>query len=153
MHVDFGNNPAKAATMAAPLTAEMKDANRRPAVHGSRLFVLMYFGGFFAALFVVIVVNLLGNGCNLFPAPWAPSSYERAWKARCLAEAVRAGLGPQVLILGSSRTECIQPAYVQAITGKRTFNYGALGGGLLDELVLLRYSLHCGARPDMIILE
>jgi hypothetical protein len=117
-----------------------------------KLFAAAYLLTCAVALVSAAVVNVLGNGSNLFPSPYFPSSSDRAWKTRRLDEIFQTSQHPKVVILGSSRVMQIQPSYVQAITGKTTFNYGVSTGTPADGLAQLRYLLDSGCRPDLVVL-
>ena len=117
----------------------------------------MWFAGIYilscvGSLAVAFGINVLGNTTGLFPSSLFPARSERAWKTRRLDEAVRDCRPPQVIILGSSRVMQIQPKYVQAITGKTTFNYGVSTATPTDYLTQLRYLLHIGCRPEIVVL-
>jgi hypothetical protein len=118
--------------------------------HGAGL-ARYYLASCIVVLLATIVVNFFGNGNGLY-SPWHPAKWERDWKTKRLMEAVRKGKPPQVLVLGSSRMMQVQPDYVAAITGKRTFNF-AVGSALpVDYLTELRLALDAGDTPDLVIL-
>jgi hypothetical protein len=75
-----------------------------------------------------------------------------AWKTRRLDEAVRADRAPQIVILGSSRVMQVQPAYLEALTGRRAFNYGLPDAYPFELLAQVRYLLRCGAKPEMLVV-
>lgn len=118
----------------------------------TRLFAVVYVFACAGALASALIVNLLGNDSRLFPSPFFPASSERAWKTRRLDDAVRESRPPKIIILGSSRVMQIQPKYVQAITGKTTFNYGVSTATPTDYLTQLRYLLSIGCRPEIVLL-
>ncbi len=121
-------------------------------VQHPKAFALAFLASLGTLLLGLIVVNWLGNGREMYPSPWHPTITERAWKTRRLVEAVQRGTPPQVLILGSSRMMEIQPEYVRAITGKRTFNYAVGSATPVDYLAQLRFALRVKAKPEMAIL-
>jgi len=120
---------------------------RRP-----KAFAAMFMASLGVCLLGIIAVNWIGNGKEVFFSPLCPTNTERAWKTRRIIEAVQRGTPPQVLMLGSSRMMEIQPEYIRAITGKRTFNYAVSSATPVDYLAQLRFALRAHAKPDMIIL-
>ncbi|HLJ95100.1 MAG TPA: D-alanyl-lipoteichoic acid biosynthesis protein DltD [Gemmataceae bacterium] len=117
----------------------------------TRSFTVGYLLSFTGSLGLALAINWLGNHSSLFPSCIRPSMGDRAWKTRRLDEASQEGRLPQVIILGSSRMMQIQPPYVEAITGKKTFNYAVRVGNPTDFLAELRYLLKIGCKPEMII--
>jgi hypothetical protein len=117
-----------------------------------RRFAGIYVATCAGALALALIVNLLGNVNNGFPSPFFPAFSERAWKTRRLDDAVRESRPPKILILGSSRVMQIEPKYVQAITGKTTFNYGVSTATPADFLAQLRYLLSIGCRPETLLV-
>jgi hypothetical protein len=124
----------------------VEDKKRRP-------FALAYLGTLGVALILIFLVNCLGNENGLFPSPLRPATTDRAWKTRRLEQMVQTEGPPKVLILGSSRMIQLSPSYVEAITGKKTYNYAVTGGNMIDCLTQYRYALRIGAKPDLIILN
>ncbi len=118
----------------------------------SKRFSGIYLLSCFGLLALAVSVNVVGNSTNLFPSSLFPPLTDRAWKTRRLDEAVRDRRPPEVIILGSSRVMQIQPKYVEAVTGKRAFNYGVAVATPIDYLTQLRYLLSIGCRPKMILL-
>ncbi|MCR4415987.1 MAG: hypothetical protein NUV77_26525 [Thermoguttaceae bacterium] len=118
----------------------------------SRAFAIAYVLTCLSGLLAALAINLLGNGTGNSPFSHIPSVSERPWKARRLEELVNTNRAPEVLVLGSSKVMQVQPAYVEAITGMRTFNYGVGLGGPLDYLTILRYALQLGVKPRLLIL-
>jgi hypothetical protein len=133
----------------------VQSEKRRPAAEreDSPLFLAQYMVACAGVLAVVFAINFAGNAEDLFPSPWRPATSDRAWKTRRLEECVRAGSAPKALILGSSRLMQMRPAYIEAITGKKTYNYAVTGANLLDCLVQYRYALRLGTKPDLIIMN
>ncbi len=48
--------------------------------------------------------------------------------------------GPEILILGSSRSRQAEPSYLQRLTGHNGFNAGVTGGTSADEWVFVRFA-------------
>jgi hypothetical protein len=132
-----------AAEAAAASTAAVRSAKRR---------VLAFLGTFILVLLALLAIDILGNASALYPTSLRPSRSERAWKTRRFNDLVKSGQAPQVIILGSSRTMQIRPAYVAAITGKRVFNYGVSDAEPIDFLAILRHVLETGDKPQMLIV-
>lgn len=118
----------------------------------NRLFPALFIGTCLATLVVVVALNLVGNVNGISPLLYHPARNDRAWKTIQLDRLVRAGRSPQGLILGSSRVMQIRPLYVQAITGKRFFNYGLAMGRIVDSLAAFRHALRIGVKPEIVIL-
>ncbi len=118
----------------------------------SKTFSGIYLLACLGTVLAVFAVNLLGNTTNFFPSPLHPPMSERAWKTRRLDEAVAASRAPRVIILGDSRVMQIQPAYVRAVTGKTTFNFGVSVATPTDFLAQLRYLLKIHGKPDLILV-
>ena len=125
------------------LAPAQASAERRPAT-----FLAIFGLAFLAVLGLALLVNFLGNGSGMMPSPLAPSRLERAWKTRRIDALVQEGRMPQAIILGSSRVMQIRPDYVQAITGRRAFNYGVSMGCTVDFLTQLRYLLRVVQSPN-----
>lgn len=121
--------------------------------HGtSRRFALWFCAGFAALWCAVVAVHVLGNPDNMFPSPLSPTRSNRAWKSRRVDALIADGQAPQIVILGSSRMMQVSPAIVQAITGKRTFNYSAVGASPREYKAQLLHLLERGCKPDMLIV-
>jgi hypothetical protein len=115
-------------------------------------FGLVLLGTAILFTFGSLTCNILGNETGFFPSPLHPSSSDRSWKTRRLDERIAAGRAPQVLVMGSSRMMQVQPAYVEALTGKTTFNYGVSAATPVDFITQLRYVLRIGAKPEVVIV-
>src|SRR5207245_349761 len=98
-----------------PINYANTDTPAPPAAEPRKGFIFCYFASFLLVLLAVYGVNFAGNGTGLFPSPWRPGMSERGWKTRRFDDLVKAGHAPKVLIMGSSRTMQIQPAYLAAI--------------------------------------
>ena len=104
-------------------------------------------------LAAVLVLNLAGNGTNLFPSPgFPPSACMRAWKARRIARLANTAHAPQTLVMGSSRVIPLEEVDVAASTGAPAFNLGVSVGCPVDFLAQLRFVTEAGLRPKHIIL-
>lgn len=117
-----------------------------------RAFAMAFLITFAVVLLPLYGVNFYANQNGVFPSTHTPSLADRAWKTRRVQEAIRRKRAPEVLVMGSSRMMQVQPPYVEAITGKRTFNYGCTAAGPTDYLTQLRFVLANGHRPKMLIV-
>jgi len=96
--------------------------------------------------------NVVGNSLELFPSKIRPSMGERAWKSRRLDESAKRNTRADVIVMGSSRMMQINPAYVEAITGGKAFNYGVSAAGPVDFLTQLQYLLALKYKPKLVLL-
>jgi hypothetical protein len=119
----------------------------------SGVFTWMFLATFLVLLPVAWIVNLVGNNQGVFPSPLNESQTDIHWKASQLDRLIQEGKPPQVLILGSSRMRQINPAYIQAITGKSAFNYATNGARVLNWSVQLRHMLRAGAVPEVVLVS
>jgi hypothetical protein len=122
-------------------TVGREDHERRAEVfappEGTKRFVL--------GLLITVLVSLLAVGLfNVIVDPWGtigtrifPTAIEsdRSTKITLLQ---RLRKGPDILILGSSRSRTAEPAYLQQLTGESGFNAGVTGGNAVDEMVFTR---------------
>lgn len=114
------------------------------------IYFLLSLVGFLA---LTVMVNLAGNGTNLFPSPGFPSSTcMRAWKARRIEALVNTPQAPQTLVMGSSRVIPLEEEYVVSLTGAPAFNLGVSIGCPVDFVAQLRFLLEVGLRPRRILL-
>ena len=118
----------------------------------SKSFAGVYLLSCVTALAAVVGINVWGDGSNSFPSTLYPAMNSLAWKTRRLDDAIRDGRPPKAIILGSSRVMAFEPKYVQALTGKTTFNYGVYEATPTEYLAQLRYLLRMGCRPELVIL-
>jgi len=121
--------------------------------HGRRYGFLVAFLLTAAVILVLgFGVNVVGNSTELFPSKVRPSMGERAWKTRRIEEQVKAKRPAELVVMGSSRVMQVHPDYVQALTGKRTFNYGVSAAGPVDFLTQLKFLIANKAAPKTILL-
>ena len=85
-----------------------------------------------------LAINVLGNGQGMFPSPLNPSMWERPWKARRI-ESLGVEARPEIVVLGSSRMMQVDPKQIEAITGKRAFNFAVPRARPLDFLTQVRF--------------
>jgi len=102
----------------------------------------------FVAGFLVSLLGLLAGvlALNITIDPFAlagsgvvPTAVEsdRSIKLTLLENLKR---GPEILILGSSRSRQAEPSYLQDLTGRSGFNAGVTGGTSADEYVFVRFA-------------
>jgi hypothetical protein len=134
-----------------------QDSPCRAATGGARrhrrTFAWKYLLSFALVFALIVAISWLGNGSGCFVSPLCPSMNDRPYKTRCLEALVAAHRSPEILILGSSRVMQLKPNYINAITGKRTFNYAVAGGNLVDCLTQFRYAVKIGAKPEVLVLD
>jgi hypothetical protein len=117
-----------------------------------RHFALLYLLSFLLSAAGVYALNFYGNVQGIFPSPWHPAQTQRAWKTRQLIRLQNSSRPPQALILGSSRIMQMRPAYIEAITGKPTFNYAVYSGRMVDLFAQLRLILQQKNHADLLIV-
>jgi hypothetical protein len=118
-----------------------------------RLRCLAFGGAFLSTIAAIYLINIAANVHSLFCISPTPSHSYHAWKAQRLQQLTEAGTPPQILILGSSRAMEIDPAQVQAVSGKRAFNFAVGGGNIVTANANLRYALNVGAKPSLVLLN
>ncbi len=141
----------------SPAACHGREGGGVPVSHAAspkrRAFAWTFLAALLATYLVVIALNWLGNGSGCFVSPLCPSLTDRAWKTRRIEEIVHTDGAPQVLILGSSRLMQMRPSQVQAITGKRCFNYCVVSANILDYVTLFRHALAIGAKPEILVVD
>jgi hypothetical protein len=124
----------------SPVASEERtDAPASVRAPSHRRFVVGFLGSCFAALAGVLAFNIVIDpfaiaGTGLVPTAVEP---DRSIKLDLLQHLKH---GPQILILGSSRSRQAEPSYVQKLTGHTGFNAGVTGGTSADEYVFVRYA-------------
>lgn len=116
-------------------------------------FAIIFLATCLSLVVTSLLINYVGNADDLFPSTIHPALSDRAWKTRRLERMVSSETPPAVLILGSSRMMQIDPAYVEAVTRKKTYNYAVTGGNILDCLATYRYARRLGIRPLTILMN
>lgn len=118
----------------------------------SQRFARLFFLSFAFVWLGVATVHILGNPDGLFSSPIVPSHGDRSWKTRRLLALRSEGNSPQIVILGSSRLMQMSPYQIQAITGRRTFNYAVQGATPLEMLAELKFLLRSDIKPELLII-
>ena len=102
-----------------------------------------FVGGFLASCLAVLAAVLAFNvlidpfalaGTGIVPTAVEP---DRSIKLDLLQKLKR---GPEILIMGSSRSRQAEPSYLQKLTGHTGFNAGVTGGTSADEWVFTRFA-------------
>jgi hypothetical protein len=126
---------AEQLSSAQPLPAVRDEAAGR----SQRRFVGGFLGGCFGVLAVVLAFNVLIDPFALAGTRIVPTAVEqdRSTKLDLLERLKR---GPQILIMGSSRSRQAEPAFLEKLTGHTGFNAGVTGGTSADEYVFARFA-------------
>jgi hypothetical protein len=106
--------------------------NQKRFVIGFVVAMLALLGGVLALNITIDPFALAGSGV----VPTAVES-DRSIKLDLLQRLKR---GPEILILGSSRSRQAEPAFLQQLTGHTGFNAGVTGGTSADEYVFVRFA-------------
>jgi hypothetical protein len=107
------------------------------AATSQRRFVAGFLGSFLAVLATVLALNVVVDPFALAGTGLVPTAVEpdRSIKLDLLQKLKR---GPEILIMGSSRSRQAEPAYLRQLTGYTGFNAGVTGGTSADEYVFTR---------------
>lgn len=91
------------------------------------------------ALAAILALNVVIDPFAIAGSGIVPSAVEsdRSIKLTLLENLKR---GPEILVLGSSRSRQAEPAYLQKLTGHTGFNGGVTGGTSADEWVFVRFA-------------
>jgi hypothetical protein len=108
-------------------------------VRGQVRFVASFAAGCLVVLAAVLGFNIVMDPLDLAGTGLVPTAVEpdRSIKLDLLQHLK---LGPQLLIMGSSRSRQAEPTYLQKLTGLRGFNAGVTGGTSADEYVFARFA-------------
>jgi len=106
-----------------------------------RSFTQTFASAWFGTLILIALFNIIVDPFDLYGVnivePWEFNRYERKLE---LFKAYNSP--PEVLILGSSRVETIDPDYVTMLTGKPCFNWGLTNGEPGSMLAALSMALN-----------
>jgi hypothetical protein len=121
------------------LPIERDRARARVAARSQRRFVIGFLGSCFAVLASVLAFNVVIDPYALAGSGIVPTAVEsdRSVKLDLLQHLER---GPEILILGTSRSRQAEPAFLQRLTGRTGFNAGVTGGTSADEYVFTRFA-------------
>jgi hypothetical protein len=109
------------------------------AAASQRRFVVGFLGSCFAVLAAVLAFNIVVDPYAIAGTGLVPTAVEsdRSIKLDLLQHLKR---GPEILIMGSSRSRQAEPAYLYKLTGHTGFNAGVTGGTSADEWVFTRFA-------------
>lgn len=104
-----------------------------------RRWVIAFLVSLLGLLAAVLALNITIDPFALAGSGVVPTAVEsdRAIKLTLLEHLKR---GPQILILGSSRSRQAEPGYLKLLTGHGGFNAGVTGGTSADEYVFVRFA-------------
>lgn len=104
-----------------------------------RRFVLAFVVSCLGVLAAVLAMNIVIDPFAIAGSGIVPTAVEsdRSIKLDLLEKLKR---GPEILILGSSRSRQAEPAFLQRLTGHTGFNAGVTGGTSADEYVFVRFT-------------
>jgi hypothetical protein len=101
--------------------------------------VLGFLGSCLGVLAAILAFNVVIDPFALAGSGIVPTAVEsdRSIKLDLLQQLRH---GPEILILGSSRSRQAEPAFLRRLTGHGGFNAGVTGGTSADEYVFVRYA-------------
>lgn len=108
-------------------------------VSNQRRFVLAFLLSSLGLLAAVLTLNIVVDPFALAGTGAVPTAVESDRSAK-LGLLQHLKHGPQILILGSSRSRQAEPSYLEKLTGLTGFNAGVTGGTTPDEYVFTRYA-------------
>ena len=114
-------------------------ATRDSASHSQRRFLAGFLTACLGTLVAVLAFNAVIDPYALAGTGVVPTAVEsdRSIKLDLIQHLER---GPQLLIMGSSRSRQAEPSYLQKLTGLSGFNAGVTGGTSADEYVFARFA-------------
>jgi hypothetical protein len=104
-----------------------------------RRFVVAFLVSCLGVLAAVLAMNIVIDPFAIAGSGLVPTAVEsdRSIKLDLLQHLKH---GPEILILGSSRSRQAEPAFLQKLTGHTGFNAGVTGGTSADEYVFVRFA-------------
>jgi hypothetical protein len=102
-------------------------------------FVVAFLVSLLGLLAAVLAMNIVIDPFAIAGSGLVPTAVEsdRSIKLDLLQESKR---GPEILVLGTSRSRQAEPAFLQKLTGRTGFNAGVTGGTSADEWVFTRFA-------------
>jgi hypothetical protein len=113
------------------------DPDEQAPARNERRWVIGWLVALLGLLGAVLAMNITIDPFALAGSGVVPTAIEsdRSIKLTLMENLTR---GPEILILGSSRSRQAEPAYLQKLTGHTGFNAGVTGGTSADEYVYVR---------------
>ena len=114
-------------------------ASEQAAAPNQRRYVASLLGSCLGVLAAILTFNIAIDPFALASTGIVPTAVEpdRSIKLDLLQNLKR---GPEILIMGSSRSRQAEPAYLKKLTGHTGFNAGVTGGTSADEYVFTRFA-------------
>jgi len=114
-------------------------ASEQAPAASQRRFVLGFLGSCLGVLAAILAFNVVIDPFALAGSGIVPTAVEsdRSIKLDLLQHLKS---GPQILVLGSSRSRQAEPSFLRKLTGRGGFNAGVTGGTSADEYVFVRYA-------------
>ena len=114
-------------------------ASEQAPASNQRRFVLGFVGSCLGVLAAILAFNVVIDPFALAGSGIVPTAVEsdRSIKLDLLQHLNR---GPEILVLGSSRSRQAEPMFLRRLTGHTGFNAGVTGGTSADEYVFVRYT-------------
>ncbi len=114
-------------------------ASEQAVAPDQRRYVVGLLGSCLGVLVAILAFNIVIDPLALAGTGIVPTAVEpdRSTKLGLLQHLKR---GPEILIMGSSRSRQAEPSYLEKLTGHSGFNAGVTGGTSADEYVFARYA-------------
>jgi hypothetical protein len=114
----------------------------------------VWLGGFAACVLLVGIANFLLNPWGMYPYRLIEPRLEYTRDTKTALFSALPAM-PEVLVLGTSRSMGISPAYIEAQTGATAFNAAVLSGRPSDYLALYRFMTvnRSGEAPQVLLVE
>jgi hypothetical protein len=115
------------------------DPDEQAPAWSERRWVIGWLVSLIALLAAVLAINITIDPFALAGSGVVPTAVEsdRSIKLTLMENLKR---GPEILILGSSRSRQAEPSYLRLLTGHTGFNAGVTGGTSADEYVFVRFA-------------
>jgi hypothetical protein len=120
-------------------TRHLGDVDEQAPARSERRFVIGFLFSLLGLLAAVLALNITIDPFALAGSSVVPTAVEsdRSIKLTLMEHLKR---GPEILILGSSRSRQAEPSYLRLLTGHTGFNAGVTGGTSADEYVFVRFA-------------
>jgi hypothetical protein len=122
-----------------PASRHLGDPQEQAPSANERRWVVGFLVSGLGLLAAVLALNVTIDPFALAGSGIVPTAVEsdRSVKLTLLENLKR---GPEILVLGSSRSRQAEPSYLQKLTGHSGFNAGVTGGTTADEYVYVRFA-------------